>query len=656
MKPNPIIQSCLQACADWGLIPTEFKQCMTWEEQVLWLFKFLNTTVIPAVNTDIENVNTLAAEFAQLQAYVEDYFDNLDVQEEIDNKLDEMATSGQLQQLIDAYFAEVDAKIAEQNAEITDFENRVEGKIQEQDADIETFKTGVNTRLSSQDTSINSLTSRMDDFSSLTEGSTTGDAELIDGRTSFDGRTFTNIGGNIRYYQGAGYNSIIENCTLVEGKYRNATMVETTNASYNYYKVQTEKGKYYFIDTTTADSVAQVVISVNNKIPASTPSGSGTHSGVIVIEGNGGIFYVNASSSDSHVFIGETINPANTSELSKYFKDITETATVTEGKFRNKNGGESNLAAGKYYTITPTAGKIYRVFTAIITNMAAIVKADGAIIPVPVTDIPSHNTPTYYDILATSTDTIYFNASTTEMGENQVKIYESIENYGQTTSFPSKSELTVGSFDKAVFIGDSLTYGQTYVGGAAGSYRNYYNYPYFAKKLMQINETKVLARSGATSSSWWSEFESQITDDDAIYFVWLGTNDTFTDTVATDCAGDDYTQFSDNETGNFGKIIGKIAAHSNVKIVMLNTLYPSNKVATNNKVISDLATKYGALLVDVNQNIAKQEGYHTAYNGNYNQVHFNSNGYALIANMVKESLDTYMKNNPGEFEFYKVAE
>lgn len=48
---------------------------------------------------------------------------------------------------------------------------------------------------------VNTQKVRIDNIVALPEGSTTGDAELIDGRTSEDGDTFTNIGDNIRNTQ-----------------------------------------------------------------------------------------------------------------------------------------------------------------------------------------------------------------------------------------------------------------------------------------------------------------------------------------------------------------------------------------------------------------------------------------------------------------------
>ena len=168
-----------------------------------------------------------------------------------------------------------------------------------------------------------------------------------------------------------------------------------------------------------------------------------------------------------------------------------------------------------------------------------------------------------------------------------VNSYPMIVEMSKSSDIGNNIDRTIGLCDNAVFIGDSLTVGQYYISNSS-SYRNFYNYPYFLKKMMQINNITELARSGATSSSWWNEFANDITATNSIYFVWLGTNDNFTDTVSTDCAGDDYTQYANTETGNMGKILAKIKSLDGNKIILLINLltilfgkvviFPSNNI------------------------------------------------------------------------------
>ena len=55
------------------------------------------------INKIITSTNTLGTQVETLTDYVSNYFDNLDVQEEINNKLNEMAESGQLTEIIAQY-------------------------------------------------------------------------------------------------------------------------------------------------------------------------------------------------------------------------------------------------------------------------------------------------------------------------------------------------------------------------------------------------------------------------------------------------------------------------------------------------------------------------------------------------------------------------
>ena len=123
-------------------------------------------------NTDKQNSNIelLENNFGTLYNYVKNYFDNLDVQEEINTKLDNMAADGSLDVLIKPFFDE--------------YKNEIDGIVNTQNGKIAT------------------LESRMNSFTNLPTGSTTGDAELIDIRTPATGfnlnKNYDNAGNAVR--------------------------------------------------------------------------------------------------------------------------------------------------------------------------------------------------------------------------------------------------------------------------------------------------------------------------------------------------------------------------------------------------------------------------------------------------------------------------
>lgn len=86
-----------------GNLPTSFVDSMSYYELLAWLCQYLEKTVIPAIDNNAEALEELQAKFIELKTYVDNYFDNLDVQEEINNKLDDMAESGQLADIIAQY-------------------------------------------------------------------------------------------------------------------------------------------------------------------------------------------------------------------------------------------------------------------------------------------------------------------------------------------------------------------------------------------------------------------------------------------------------------------------------------------------------------------------------------------------------------------------
>lgn len=75
-----------------GALPTSYLESMSYAEMLMWFCNFLQNEVIPATNNNAEAIEEL-----------QHYFDNLNVQEEIDHKLDEMAEAGTLEEIIGAY-------------------------------------------------------------------------------------------------------------------------------------------------------------------------------------------------------------------------------------------------------------------------------------------------------------------------------------------------------------------------------------------------------------------------------------------------------------------------------------------------------------------------------------------------------------------------
>ena len=85
------------------VIPLAFDESMSYLELLYALLHYLKETVIPAVNNNADAVEELQNLYVELKNYADNYFKNLDVQDEINNKLDEMAQDGTLQEIIAKY-------------------------------------------------------------------------------------------------------------------------------------------------------------------------------------------------------------------------------------------------------------------------------------------------------------------------------------------------------------------------------------------------------------------------------------------------------------------------------------------------------------------------------------------------------------------------
>ena len=114
MKVLPLKKICMTI----GQLPTAYLETMTYYEMLLWFIAYLRDNIIPTVNNNgeaLEEVQTIVMslqnyinnfkdsidqDVEDLETYINDYFENLDVQEEINNKLDEMYEDGTLESIL----------------------------------------------------------------------------------------------------------------------------------------------------------------------------------------------------------------------------------------------------------------------------------------------------------------------------------------------------------------------------------------------------------------------------------------------------------------------------------------------------------------------------------------------------------------------------
>ena len=197
------------------VLPLVYDESLSYYELLCKVVKYLNNT-IAAVNENTADVAQMRTELTELETFVNIYFDNLNVQTEINNKLDAMARDGSLTALIEPYVDSMTESFAEQIDEVEANAARANARI--------------------------------DELASLTEGSTTGDAELADIRVGANAVRYSNAGNAVRGQFNINSKRIEkEECaafgTWIAGRLRTNGTVDTGDIAYFRieYTVGTEK-------------------------------------------------------------------------------------------------------------------------------------------------------------------------------------------------------------------------------------------------------------------------------------------------------------------------------------------------------------------------------------------------------------------------------
>ena len=164
-------------------IPLAFDESMSYYETLCGLLNYLKNTIIPTVNNNADAVSELQTLYEELKTFVDDYFTNLDVQEEINNKLDAMVEDGTFGTLLAPYLQSFNDRLDDQDETLTLMNSHLQQETEE--------RQGADAQLQTQISNIVA--------SAGTEG--TSSSEIVQARTNTQNITFPALNDRINYIE-----------------------------------------------------------------------------------------------------------------------------------------------------------------------------------------------------------------------------------------------------------------------------------------------------------------------------------------------------------------------------------------------------------------------------------------------------------------------
>ena len=294
-KPTKDLQN-LSPITKWiytiGVLPTSYVESMSYQEQLTWLCNYISQTLIPAVNTNAAATKELQDLFVELENYVNDYFDNLDVTEEINAKLDDMYENGELETLISTYVntyvdETVTPTLTTQNTKIAAIETEVtniSGDVAENSQAITNLESTAFTSESTNFVSMDMLT--QDVKEAMTGGSTAvvgadsvGNVNIVDKAVSLYKLEDILQENFVPEFEEVGINRNLQGQITVNTG-TNKVVIDTSMTDYTYAVIDLDNNTFYNMNGINYYSGCGIVIAnADGDVILSTRNQSGTSSG-----------------------------------------------------------------------------------------------------------------------------------------------------------------------------------------------------------------------------------------------------------------------------------------------------------------------------------------------------------------------------------------
>ena len=529
------------------------------------------------------------------------------------------------------------------------------------------------------------LDGRVDEITTLPEGSTTGDAELADIRVGADGTVYENAGAAVRG-QVSGLKSALGNI--------NGSQVKTKQVDYSNFTISENK-KITGYDLSTyvpllvnesGSFVADIAISNLAQYPTiKFPRCSKSSQWFIIY-----------SDSQAWNFVKTSHSKTNNYDLSNDDYGIINCKWLASTSY-------TRIAIVSDNGVDVTVDSQFDTFFDL---MDSVKKNDSASVDirklyyVGTIDITKQTTSTYVPFVINSGEILTFKNNTSgnvslyaiDASNNRVLITNGVT-AGQSVTFTAEQDFvqilywaqqlgsvsvaatdaviyqlenaiknsdiaSVNMFGSIAAIGDSYTAGSTR--NSAGTWKDYRNLSWIATLGKRTGtEWKNYGHGGATTKSFLetTEFANSLSDTACdLYFFALGQNDgnqALTIGTVADIHDADYTQNPETFYGCYGKIIQQIKNHApNAKLVMITNWVMGSTWTDYDVAIRAIANHYSIPVIEPFDDYFFNSALYQDYK---EDGHPTAMGYSSMGLAMERLFSKCVANNPSYFKFATIG-